>query len=161
MPYLAACFVHHHFSMTFYEDFIRLLTGRMTGEDPDLLAALGSEVHGVSSAGKPLASWTAQAAVQECREACGGHGFLAVAGLGKLRGDNDANCTYEGDNTVLLQQTSQWLLGLSRNGRVESPMGSIGWLAELINNSGIVQEDLRSTWSEGEVSLNLRNPKGA
>ena len=49
MPFLAACFVHHHFSMTFYEDFIRLLTGRMTGEDPDLLAALGSEVHGVSS----------------------------------------------------------------------------------------------------------------
>ena len=79
MPFLAACFVHHHFSMTFYDDFIRLLTGRMTGEDPDLLAALGSEVHGVSSsssskpflmcdqcffqvssAGKPLASWTAQ-----------------------------------------------------------------------------------------------------
>ena len=104
---------------------------------------------------------TGQAAVQECREACGGHGFLAVAGLGKLRGDNDANCTYEGDNTVLLQQTSQWLLGLSRNGRVESPMGSIGWLAELINNSGIDQEDLRSTWSEGEVSLNLRSPKSA
>ena len=49
MPYLAACFVHHHFSMTFYEDFIRLLTGRMTGEDPNMLAALGSEVHGVSS----------------------------------------------------------------------------------------------------------------
>ena len=49
MPFLAASFVHHHFSMTFYEDFIRLLTGRMTGEDPDLLAALGCEVHGVSS----------------------------------------------------------------------------------------------------------------
>ena len=84
-----------------------------------------------------------------------------MAGLGKLRGDNDANCTYEGDNTVLLQQTSQWLLGLSRNRRVESPMGSIGWLAELINNSGIDQEDLRSTWSEGEMSLNLRSPKSA
>jgi len=157
MPFLAACFVHHHFSMTFYDDFIRLLTGRMTGEDPDLLAALGSEVHGVSSAGKPLASWTAQAAVQECREACGGHGFLAVAGLGKLRGDNDANCTYEGDNTVLLQQTSQWLLGLTKYGRVESPMGSVGWLGDLINNSG---ETLNS-WSEGKMNLDLRSPEGA
>ena len=56
MPFLAACFVHHHFSMTFYEDFIRLLTGRMTGEDPDLLAALGSEVHGVSCSIPCLAS---------------------------------------------------------------------------------------------------------
>jgi len=153
MPFLAACFVHHHFSMTFYEDFIRLLTGRMTGEDPDLLAALGSEVHGVSSAGKPLASWTAQAAVQECREACGGHGFLAVAGLGKLRGDNDANCTYEGDNTVLLQQTSQWLLGLTRMGRVESPMGSVGWLGDLINNP--------EASSQGKIKLDPKSPQGA
>ena len=64
MPYLAACFAHHHFSMTFYQDFFRLLMGRLAGEEPDLLAALGREVHGVSSAGKPLASWVAQAAVQ-------------------------------------------------------------------------------------------------
>ena len=100
---------------------------------------------------------SAQAAVQECREACGGHGFLAVAGLGKLRGDNDANCTYEGDNTVLLQQTSQWLLGLTKYGRVESPMGSVGWLGDLINNSG---ETLNS-WSEGKMNLDLRSPEGA
>merc|ERR1712181_47053 len=107
-------------------------------------------VHGVSSAGKPLASWTAQAAVQECREACGGHGFLAVAGLGKLRGDNDANCTYEGDNTVLLQQTSQWLLGLTRIGQVESPMGSVGWLGDLINNP--------EASPEGKMKLDPRSP---
>ena len=43
------------------------------------------EIHGVSSAAKPLGSWTAQQAVQECREACGGHGYLAAAGLGRIR----------------------------------------------------------------------------
>ena len=103
-----------------------------------------------------------QAAVQECREACGGHGFLGVAGLGKLRGDNDANCTYEGDNTVLLQQTSQWLLGLVRaGGKVESPMGSVAWLAQLVNNPEQLRRSSGTVWSEGRIKLEIESPRNA
>ena len=29
MPYLAACFAHHHFSLTFYQAFFRLPMGRL------------------------------------------------------------------------------------------------------------------------------------
>lgn len=37
---------------------------------------LGTEIHAISSCTKPIAAWTCRDAIQECREACGGHGYL-------------------------------------------------------------------------------------
>lgn len=68
-------------------------------------AALGAEIHALSSSAKPLSGWLARDGIQESREACGGHGYLAASGFGVLRNDNDANCTYEGDNSVSLNFT--------------------------------------------------------
>ena len=35
-----------------------------------------SELHALCSAAKPVITWMARDAIQECREACGGHGYL-------------------------------------------------------------------------------------
>lgn len=101
-------------------------------KNKDSLAAQGLEIHALSSATKPLCTWTARDIIQDCREVCGGLGYLKVARLGDLRADHDAACTYEGENNVLIQQASNWLLSLYPNyangSPMPSPMGSIDFL---------------------------------
>lgn len=50
-----------------------------------------------------ITNFTAQA-LSVCRECCGGHGYAAVNRFGAWRSDHDIFQTFEGDNTVLLQQ---------------------------------------------------------
>jgi len=59
---------------------------------------------------KSWATWHANQTIQECREACGGAGYLAENRLGPLKADADIFQTYEGDNTVLAQLVARGLL---------------------------------------------------
>ena len=59
---------------------------------------------------KALATWHATSTIQECREACGGAGYLAENRFAALKADTDVFTTFEGDNTVLLQLVAKGLL---------------------------------------------------
>ncbi|MCI9888083.1 acyl-CoA dehydrogenase family protein [Micrococcales bacterium 31B] len=59
---------------------------------------------------KPLSTWHALDTLQECREACGGAGFLTENRFTSLRADLDVYVTFEGDNHVLLQLVAKRLL---------------------------------------------------
>ena len=59
---------------------------------------------------KALATWHATRVIQECREACGGAGYLAANRFTALKADTDVFTTFEGDNTVLLQLVAKGLL---------------------------------------------------
>ncbi|WP_329422293.1 acyl-CoA dehydrogenase family protein [Streptomyces sp. NBC_01693] len=59
---------------------------------------------------KALGTWHATRVVQECREACGGAGYLAVNRFAALKADSDIFTTFEGDNHVLLQLVAKGLL---------------------------------------------------
>ena len=100
----------------------------------DNVTRIDLEMHALSSVAKAICSWAARDGIQECREACGGHGYLKMSQLGELRNDNDANCTYEGENNVLQQQASNWLVNIRRAGYRafvdNSPLGTASFLAD-------------------------------
>ncbi|XP_053595215.1 peroxisomal acyl-coenzyme A oxidase 3 isoform X2 [Microplitis demolitor] len=133
MPWLAATYAILIFSTTFLKQVQIFQAHLLNPETKEKAAAEGLEIHALSSATKPLCSWTVRDIIQDCREVCGGMGYLKIARLGDLRADHDANCTYEGENNVLVQQASNWLLTFSSNfttgTSIPSPLKSIDFLA--------------------------------
>ncbi|MFS0883791.1 acyl-CoA dehydrogenase [Aeromicrobium sp. 179-A 4D2 NHS] len=79
-----------------------------TEEDPDPHAQ--RELEGRAAGLKAAQTEFATRAIQECREACGGAGYMADNRLTTLRGDSDVFTTFEGDNVVLLQLVAKELL---------------------------------------------------
>jgi acyl-CoA oxidase len=59
---------------------------------------------------KALGTWHASETIQECREACGGAGYLSANRFDALRADTDVFTTFEGDNHILLQLVAKGLL---------------------------------------------------
>ena len=60
---------------------------------------------------KTNGTWNALRVLQQCRECCGGHGYHYHSYFGKMYRNLDIYTTFEGDNTVLLQQLVQIMLG--------------------------------------------------
>ncbi|MFX0555473.1 acyl-CoA dehydrogenase [Maribacter sp. CXY002] len=59
---------------------------------------------------KSVITWYANNTLQECREACGGKGYLIENRIADLKGDVDIFTTFEGDNNVLLQLAAKGVL---------------------------------------------------
>lgn len=69
-----------------------------------------ADVHATSSALKSFSTIIAADGIEECRKACGGHGYLACSGLPELFTTYLQNPTVEGDNHMLPQQVIRVLL---------------------------------------------------
>ncbi|GAA2750528.1 acyl-CoA dehydrogenase [Amnibacterium kyonggiense] len=99
-------------------DFHRVFTGEHDTDESR------QELENFAAAAKAEATWHALDTIQECREACGGAGFLAENRFGQLHADLDVYATFEGDNTVLLQLVGKRLL--TQYGRRLKAAGSAG-----------------------------------
>ena len=104
LPKLAAtyagAFAHDQLLLAFDDVF----SGR--GDTPEAREDLET----LAAALKPTSTRLALDTLQECREACGGAGFIAENRLVGLHQDLDVYATFEGDNTVLLQLVAKRLL---------------------------------------------------
>ncbi|MDQ0276174.1 acyl-CoA oxidase [Arthrobacter silviterrae] len=96
----AAAFAHEQLLVKFDDVFSG---AHDTDEDRQDLETLAAAL-------KSLSTWHALDTLQECREACGGAGFMVENRFTSLRADLDVYATFEGDNTVLLQLVAKRLL---------------------------------------------------
>lgn len=84
-----------------------------TLDDPNAIAThvqASKELFSLSAGLKALATWSAQATIDECRQACGGHGYSGYSGFGQGYDDWVVNCTWEGDNNILNLSTGRTLI---------------------------------------------------
>ncbi|KAG2226088.1 hypothetical protein INT45_011705 [Circinella minor] len=77
--------------------------------------SLLADLHATSSGLKSLTTTMALEGLEDCRRACGGHGFSLFSGLGFAYQDYLPFVTFEGDNYVLTQQTTRYLLKTFRS----------------------------------------------
>ncbi|KAJ3675243.1 hypothetical protein LUZ60_004285 [Juncus effusus] len=104
MPMLASAYAFHFSTLFLVSQYSQMKTSAALDDE------LVGDVHVLSAGLKAyVTSYTAKG-LSTCREACGGHGYAAVNRFGALRSDHDIFQTFEGDNTVLLQQVAMDLL---------------------------------------------------
>lgn len=80
LPHLASVFAIQFFATYIGRLYSNMNVKILTGENVEMD---GHEMHALSSAAKPTCSWMIRDVIQECREACGGHGYLKCSQLGE------------------------------------------------------------------------------
>lgn len=104
LPRLAETYAHTFAHDKLLRQFDEVFSGRADTDDDR------QDLETLAAALKPLSTWHALDTLQECREACGGAGFMNANRFTSLRADLDVYVTFEGDNNVLLQLVAKRLL---------------------------------------------------
>lgn len=132
--HVAAAVVFRLYIEKFTHMYLNMVEKSNAGHRVDNLSEAVSEIHAMVSSSKPLLTWSTMKAAQQCREACGGHGYLKCSNLGDIRSNHEPTITYEGDNNVLSQQAGNWLLrqyeAALSDSEIDSPLGTVAFLKD-------------------------------
>ena len=97
-PAIASCYVYH------------VVLDQLMKEYSDDLITDKRKIETQVAGLKSIITSFSNTAIQECREACGGKGYLLENRIADLKGDVDIFTTFEGDNTVLMQLAAKGIL---------------------------------------------------
>jgi acyl-CoA oxidase len=106
-PYLTAAYISSTGAVKLentIKDTLNALDDAVDNEDDEALMAGIEAMKSLfidSGALKSTMTWMGASAIDECRQACGGHGYSAYNGFGKAYNDWVVQCTWEGDNNIL------------------------------------------------------------
>ncbi|XP_049873387.1 probable peroxisomal acyl-coenzyme A oxidase 1 isoform X2 [Pectinophora gossypiella] len=92
------------------------------------------ELHALACCLKAVSSKDAARCVEECRMACGGHGYMTSSSLPILYGTTTAAVTYEGEYTVLQLQTARYLVKAWKQ-LSEGQVSTIPYFSQFFNNN--------------------------
>jgi acyl-CoA oxidase len=128
LPALATTYALHFAQ----EELIKRLHGCFSGDD-ECPERERRELETHAAGVKALATWHATATIQECRECCGGAGYMTANRFAALKADTDVFTTFEGDNTVLLQLVAKSLLTDYKDNFGElDPLGTVQFVANQV-----------------------------
>ncbi len=104
MPRLAKTFALHFAQEELSAKFHNVFSG------PDVPDRERRQLESLAAGMKAIATWHSIETIHQCRECCGGAGYMAVNRFAALKADIDIFTTFEGDNTVLILLTARGLL---------------------------------------------------
>ncbi|CAH2049993.1 unnamed protein product, partial [Iphiclides podalirius] len=120
-----------------WKDYTRVVADMGAGNMDQL-----PELHALACCLKAVCSRDATACVEQCRFACGGHGYMISSNLPIIYGIVSASVTYEGEYTVMLLQTARYLVKsykLALEGKSLNP--TVAYLAKFMNNNAFKWEN--------------------
>lgn len=108
-----------------YKNVLQKLDNGVKSGDFNILSEAIEGLKGLfadSASLKSTCTWLTADLIDESRQSCGGHGYSAYSGFGKGYADHVVQCTWEGDNNILAQNsgriTIQKVIGLEKSGKI-------------------------------------------
>lgn len=148
LPYLAWIYGMSIASNQIQSDHKKILNNLDQGVRSGDMRILGKSIFDLkglfadSASLKSTCTWLTADLIDECRQSCGGHGYSAYSGFAKGFADHVVQCTWEGDNNILAQNsgriTIQRVMSYLKNGKAN---GNYSFLKKTEKEGVILKND--------------------